>query len=653
MAAKASTDDLYRVLSTAVDAAFYRGVYDDLAYAVVDPVAHYGQVGWQERRDPAPWFSTEAYLANNPDVADSGLNPLYHYLLTGRAEGREIGASTLADGYLFKPRTAAPPTWAFEHGRPPAPAAAVAPPPPDVALTAAQYALVAEAFDAGFYLGAQPDVAAAGQDPLEHFLMAGWRERRDPTAGFSIVDYLELNPEVAAAGMNPFAHYLETGRAEGRIPKRSLGFRYEIIAGLVPMDVRLAQAAQRAATIPPGDPGLLAAALAKSRSGLKDLHVTFSHDDYATNVGGVQLCIQREAARIAALGRDHLHIFPSSPWPMLRERSPATLGVRWNGELVGHFEPAMVTANLVKAMHGASSGARSFAIHSLLGHAVQDVLDLLSAARLSAGFFWIHDFGSLCDGYHLMRNDVADCAAPPPDSPACSICVYGAHRRPQIAAHELLFNSLKLTAVAPSQAAMDTWRSGWTFRTAGQAVLPHASLSPRAGEPGVQPERPFRFAFLGMPAPHKGWPIFRDLALRFAADPRYAFLHLAQAEVRGLPITHHPVAVTHDRPLAMLEAVKALGVDAAMIWSLCRETFSFATYEAVAGGACVITGPDSGNVARFVETEGHGSVIADEHALAALFESGAILDFARARRAPDLYDLSFSGLSVDLLETAR
>lgn len=653
MAAKASTDDLYRVLSTAVDTAFYRGVYDDLARAAVDPVAHYGQVGWQERRDPAPWFSTEAYLENNPDVADSGLNPLYHYLVKGRAEGREIGASTLADGYLFKPRMSAPPTWAFEQGKPPAPVALVAPPRPDVALTTAQYALVAAAFDAGFYLGAHPDVAAAGQDPLEHFLMAGWRERRDPAPGFSIVDYLELNPEVAAAGINPFAHYLETGRAEGRIPKRSLGFRYEIIAGLVPMETRLAQAAQRAAAIPPADPGLLAAALAKSRTGLKDLHVTFSHDDYAANVGGVQLCIQREAARIGALGRDHLHVFPSSTWPMVREQSPATLGVLWNGVFVGHFEPSRVTDTLATAIRGASPGARSFAIHNLLGHAVQDVLDLLAAARLTAGFFWIHDFGSLCDGYHLMRNDVADCGAPPPDSPACSVCVYGPQRRPQIAAHERLFDSLKLTAVAPSQAAMDTWRAGWRFRTAGEIVLPHATLSPRTGQTAASPEGPFRFAFLGMPAAHKGWPIFRDLALRFAADPRYQFLHLAQAEIRGLPITHHPVTVTHDQPLAMLDAVEALKIDAAMIWSLCRETFSFATYEAVAGGACVITGPDSGNVARFVQTQGHGEVIADETALTALFETGAILDFARARRTPELYDLSFSGLSVDLLETAR
>jgi hypothetical protein len=151
---------------------------------------------------------------------------------------------------------------------------------------------------------------------------------------------------------------------------------------------------------------------------------------------------------------------------------------------------------------------------------------------------------------------------------------------------------------------------------------------------------------------YKGWALFRELALRFAGDRRYAFLHLAKNTVPGLPIAHHPVAVTDDRPFAMREAIEALGVDAAMLWSLCRETFSFATYEAVAAGAAVLTCPDSGNIARFVQAGGHGLVLDDEAALAEMFETGAILDLARARRTPTLYDMAFSSLTVDLLTEA-
>jgi hypothetical protein len=145
---------------------------------------------------------------------------------------------------------------------------------------------------------------------------------------------------------------------------------------------------------------------------------------------------------------------------------------------------------------------------------------------------------------------------------------------------------------------------------------------------------------------------FRDLARRFAGDPRYAFLHLATATERGLPIEFHEVAVTQADPGAMRAALERLSVDMAVIWSLCRETFSFTAYETAAAGAAVLTNPDSGNVAAFVRAGGHGLVLPDEAALGELFASGEILELARARRPARLYDMIYSGLSADLLHEA-
>ncbi len=73
-------------------------------------------------------------------------------------------------------------------------------------------------FDAAFYLASNPDVAAAGVDPLKHFLQNGWREHRDPSAFFSTSWYLAQNPDVAAAGLDPLEHYETYGWHEGRNP---------------------------------------------------------------------------------------------------------------------------------------------------------------------------------------------------------------------------------------------------------------------------------------------------------------------------------------------------------------------------------------------------------------------------------------------------
>ena len=92
MAAVATPDRVNYVLALAVDADFYKQTNPGLGLADVDPVLHYGEAGWREGRDPAPWFSTRDYLARYADVADAGANPLVHYLTAGYREGREIVA---------------------------------------------------------------------------------------------------------------------------------------------------------------------------------------------------------------------------------------------------------------------------------------------------------------------------------------------------------------------------------------------------------------------------------------------------------------------------------------------------------------------------------------------------------------------------------
>ena len=71
-------------------------------------------------------------------------------------------------------------------------------------------------FDRDWYLAQNPDVAAAGLDPAEHYLKRGAAEGRSPGPGFDAVSYLAAYPDVAATGQDPLLHYLQCGKAEGR-----------------------------------------------------------------------------------------------------------------------------------------------------------------------------------------------------------------------------------------------------------------------------------------------------------------------------------------------------------------------------------------------------------------------------------------------------
>ena len=506
--------------------------------------------------------------------------------------------------------------------------------------------IAAGAFDANFYLRCNPDVAENGGDPLDHFMAFGWREGRDPTADFSVRAYLAAFPEVAASGVDPFVHYLTSGRRKAWLADPPLGFRHEVIEQLIPLEDRIARVTRD--PVRTGDRRALSAALATSRDGLRRLHLSFSHDDFTAHVGGLQLAVRREADALVRLGRDHLHLHPAQPWPVVRtDADPAPLGLVWNGRALGAFD----AADVAEVLAGMGEGeARGFAIHSLLGHSAAETVAIVTAAGLRAGTFWLHDFASVCAGFHLLRNDVEDCAAPPPDSAACGICLYGPWRARHTSEHARLFEALDLTVAAPSQVTLDLWTQASGLRAVGTTVLPHARLTATGPAPFSTQARPFRIAFAGLPIPHKGWPIFRTLANAFADDARYEFLHLGMRRDAGVAAAFQEVSVVAGGPLAMRDALAAAQADVVLLWSICRETFSFVAHEAVAAGCAIVTGRDSGNIAAFVDETGHGLVLTDEDALRRAFETGEITGLARAQRRPMLYDLTFSALTLDLAE---
>lgn len=71
-----------------VDEAWYLSSYSDSLEGDLDAVEHYCRVGWRLGRHPNPSFSTTEYLRRNADVAVFGMNPLVHFLIHGKVEGR-------------------------------------------------------------------------------------------------------------------------------------------------------------------------------------------------------------------------------------------------------------------------------------------------------------------------------------------------------------------------------------------------------------------------------------------------------------------------------------------------------------------------------------------------------------------------------------
>jgi hypothetical protein len=89
-------------------------------------------------------------------------------------------------------------------------------PPRDAPTVAPEIRLIQNSglFDAEFYLHNNPDVRAAGVDPLVHYLTWGWMEGRNPHPLFDTAFYKSRHPGGSSLTMNPLSHYLLAGARE-------------------------------------------------------------------------------------------------------------------------------------------------------------------------------------------------------------------------------------------------------------------------------------------------------------------------------------------------------------------------------------------------------------------------------------------------------
>jgi CDP-glycerol glycerophosphotransferase len=71
------------------DKQWYLAQYPDVANSGMSPIEHYVRHGAMEKRNPCAHFNTLFYITEYPDVAKSGVNPYRHYLEYGINEGRK------------------------------------------------------------------------------------------------------------------------------------------------------------------------------------------------------------------------------------------------------------------------------------------------------------------------------------------------------------------------------------------------------------------------------------------------------------------------------------------------------------------------------------------------------------------------------------
>lgn len=153
------------------DEKYYKHFYEDIKY--LDPLTHYLIKGWKEGKNPSEEFDNNYYLKKYSGVKDIGMNPLVHYVLYGIKEGKvKNEKEELKNIQKYIPSI-----------------------------------VESKLFDEYYYYTQCPNLK--GMTPIEHYLVKGWLEGKNPSRDFNNDNYIEIYPKLKKFGINPLIHYLK------------------------------------------------------------------------------------------------------------------------------------------------------------------------------------------------------------------------------------------------------------------------------------------------------------------------------------------------------------------------------------------------------------------------------------------------------------
>lgn len=194
----------YRLLRRSIlfDPSYYLNRYQDVAQLGANPILHYLNFGYQEKRQPSVFFDPLYYESQLSSDIEEKLAPLTHYLTKGYKDH-------LSPHPLFNPLL-------YTEQRPNLKNSEVN---PYLHFLSQDTHTTVQAgstpyFDPEFYEDNHPDVKEKGLNPYYHYIKTGIEDRLQPSLWFDTAWYQDRHD----LPTNPLTHYLTSGCKKNNSP---------------------------------------------------------------------------------------------------------------------------------------------------------------------------------------------------------------------------------------------------------------------------------------------------------------------------------------------------------------------------------------------------------------------------------------------------
>lgn len=223
-------------------------------------------------------------------------------------------------------------------------------------------------------------------------------------------------------------------------------------------------------------------------------------------------------------------------------------------------------------------------------------------------YMFIHDYSTVCPNFTLLREGEF-CGYGELTKERCHDCEYYLNALNKKNIYEGIWNKLqsRIWFVFPSEVAKDVWLSAYPQYKNMCSVIPHQSPTGLyCGNMG-ETKTKLNIAYIGSREFYKGWDLFLDLYNKKKEDRSFEWFYFGtdKIKINGIKSIY---ADNRADPLSMVKALRSNKIDVALLWSLCKETYSYTYFECYSANTFVLTNINSGNVALQVERNRNGIV---------------------------------------------
>ena len=371
----------------------------------------------------------------------------------------------------------------------------------------------------------------------------------------------------------------------------------------------------------------------------KDIVLAVSYGDYQIMHGGVSRYLMDYTNNLLENDISVIFFYPKT----IKNLSGKTMLMKYgckvdDKDIKGAYDIAGIIS-IVDDNINKEKKLREFHIHHLKDVDLEDIDCLLRNYNFSTRYF-IHDY------YCIATNYVE------------GIDYQQIHMTDHYNAYREFFDRRTIDFIAPSKVAAGVFKKAFELKK-DVKVIPHQKCSIVAEGCSFEREdsSDIRVAYIGNTNREKGYEYWLE-ALNNKANG-VTYIEYSNAKNSKNAILKSGYYQPNDLKY-MVKSMKDDKIDIVVLWSICKETYSYTFFEALEAGIVIITNWESGNIAAMVEEYNAGeiydkselkNILCDYYYLYTLLGKNKNKDKFRVEFNPEIIELVKQSQSVSIGKT--